>query len=62
MLRLSLEKDTTESCAALYDRVRHNTTTLAANSDRADIYYPLVPNSTADRLPIAVTSGWDFTG
>lgn len=62
VLRLSLEKDTTEGCASLYDRVRHNTTTLAANSDRADVYYSVVPNSTADRLPIAVTSGWDFTG
>lgn len=62
VLRLSLEKDTTEGCASLYDRVGHYTTTLAANSDRADVSYSVVPNSTADRLPIAVTSGWDFTG
>ena len=62
VLRLSLEKDTTEGCASLYDRVRHYTTTVAANSDRADVYYSVVPNSTPDRLPIAVTSGRDFTG
>ena len=62
VLRLSLEKDTTEGCAPLYDRVGHYRTTLAANSDRADVYYSVVPNSTGDRLPIAVTSGWDFTG
>lgn len=38
----------------LYDRVEHYTTTIAADGDPADVYYPIVPNPTADQLPIAL--------
>ncbi|MDZ4877620.1 MAG: hypothetical protein CLLPBCKN_007055 [Chroococcidiopsis cubana SAG 39.79] len=37
----------------LYDRVKHYTTTIAADGDLADVYYPVVP-STAERLPIVL--------
>ncbi|MEG3841072.1 ScyD/ScyE family protein [Microcoleus sp. herbarium14] len=62
VLRLSLEKDTTEGCAPLGDRVGNYTMASSAKGDRANASYSVVPNLTADRLPIAVTSGWDFTG
>ncbi len=54
VLRLSLEEDTTFSPDPLYDQVQHYTTTIAADGDPADVYYPVVPNSTADQLPIAL--------
>ncbi|MBD2054707.1 ScyD/ScyE family protein [Oculatella sp. FACHB-28] len=38
----------------LYDQVEHYTTTIAADGDAADVYYPVVPNATADQLPIAL--------
>lgn len=38
----------------LYDQVKHYTTTIAADGDLADVYYPVVPDSTADQLPIAL--------
>jgi len=54
LLRLSLEKDTTFSPDPLYDQVKHYTTTIAADGDPADVYYPVVPTSAADQLPIAL--------
>ncbi len=54
VLRLSLEEDATFSPDPLYDQVKHYTTTIAADGDPADVYYPAVPNSTADQLPIAL--------
>jgi dienelactone hydrolase len=45
---------TTFSPDPLYDQVKHYTTTIAADGDPADVYYPVVPNSTADQLPIAL--------
>ena len=62
VLGLSLEKDTTEGYAPLRDLVKPHTTTIAAKGDRVDASYSVVPNSTADRLQIALTSGWDCTG
>ena len=62
VLRLSLEKDTTCGCALLYDLVKQYTMAIAANGDPADLYNPVVPNLTADRLAIALTSGWNCTG
>jgi fermentation-respiration switch protein FrsA (DUF1100 family) len=53
VLRLSLE-DTTFSPDPLYDQVAHYTTTIAADGDPADVYYPVVPNATPDQLPIAL--------
>jgi dienelactone hydrolase len=37
-----------------YDQVRHYTTTIAADGDQADIYYPILPDATEDQLPIAL--------
>jgi dienelactone hydrolase len=37
-----------------YDQVKHYTTIIAADGDQADIYYPILPNATADQLPIAL--------
>ncbi|MEP1061227.1 MULTISPECIES: ScyD/ScyE family protein [Cyanophyceae] len=38
----------------LYNQVKHYTTTIAADGDPADVYYPVVPDATADQLPIAL--------
>lgn len=34
--------------------MRHYTTTISADSDPADVYYPVLPNSAPDQLPIAL--------
>lgn len=53
--RLCLEHDeTTFSPAPVYDQVKHYKTTIAADGNPADVYYPVVPNSSADQLPIAL--------
>jgi dienelactone hydrolase len=54
VLRLSLEKDKSFDPDPIYDCVKHYTTTIAADGDSADVYYPVLPNSTPDRLPIAL--------
>ncbi|MEG4801160.1 ScyD/ScyE family protein [Microcoleus sp. ARI1-B5] len=54
VLRLSLEKDTSFDPDPIYDCVKHYTTTIAADGDPADVYYPVLPNSTPDQLPIAL--------
>jgi dienelactone hydrolase len=51
---LNLEQDTTFSPDPIYDQVKHYTTTIAADGDPADVYYPVVSNSNADQLPIAL--------
>ncbi|HAA26953.1 MAG TPA: ScyD/ScyE family protein [Cyanobacteria bacterium UBA8553] len=61
VLRLSLEQDTTFCPDPIYDQMMHDTTTLAADSNPADLYNSVVPNSTTDQLAIALTSGWDCT-
>ncbi|KAM3102304.1 ScyD/ScyE family protein [Phormidesmis sp. 146-12] len=38
----------------IYDQVKRYTTTIAADGDQADVYYPILPNATADQLPIAL--------
>lgn len=38
----------------LYEQVRRYTTTIAADGDPADVYYPVLPSATADQLPIAL--------
>lgn len=54
-LRLSLENDdTTFNPDPMYDQVKHYTTTITANGDPADVYYPVLSNSSADQLPIAL--------
>lgn len=48
---------TTFSPDPLYDQVKHYTTTIAADGDPADVYYPVVPstaNQKADQLPIVL--------
>lgn len=52
VLRLSPEKPFSPD--SIYNQVRHYTTTIAADGDAADVYYPVVPNCTADQLPIAL--------
>jgi dienelactone hydrolase len=37
-----------------YDQVNHYTTIIAADGDQADVYYPTLPDATADQLPIAL--------
>lgn len=37
-----------------YDQLNHYTTTIAADGDPADVYYPVMPTSRADQLPIAL--------
>jgi dienelactone hydrolase len=37
-----------------YDQVKQYTTTIAADGDQADVYYPVLPDATADQLPIAL--------
>ncbi|MEG3858585.1 ScyD/ScyE family protein [Microcoleus sp. herbarium12] len=54
VLRLSLEKDTSFDPDPIYNQVKHYTTTIAADGDPADVYYPVLPNSTPDQLPIAL--------
>lgn len=54
VLRLSLEQDTSFNPAPIYDQVKHYTTTIAADGDLADVYYPVLPTSKADQLPIAL--------
>jgi dienelactone hydrolase len=51
---LRLKKDTPFSPDSIYNQVRRYTTTIAADGDPADVYYPVLPNSTADQLPIAL--------
>jgi dienelactone hydrolase len=38
----------------IYHQVKSYTTMIAADGDQADIYYPMLPNATADQLPIAL--------
>lgn len=45
VLRLSLEKDTTFGCAPLYDPVKHCMMAIAADSDLANDYHPLLSHS-----------------
>jgi len=52
ILQLSQEKPF--NSGSIYDQVKHYTTTIAADGDQADVYYPIVPNATADQLPIAL--------
>lgn len=40
--------------APLYDQVKRYTTTIAANGNSADVYYPVVSNAKTDQLPIAL--------
>lgn len=54
VLRLSLEKEAGFSPEPLYDQVKHYTTMIEVDGDPADVYYPVVPNSTADQLPIVL--------
>jgi dienelactone hydrolase len=54
VLRLSLDKNKPFSPDSLYDQVKRYTTTISTDGDSADVYYPVVPNSTADQLPIAL--------
>jgi dienelactone hydrolase len=54
VLRLDLAQNKPFSPDPAYGQVKHYTTTIAADSDPADVYYPVVPNSTADQLPIAL--------
>lgn len=44
---------TTFNPAPLYDQVKHYTTTIAADGNLADVYYPVV-RSTVERLPIVL--------
>lgn len=53
-LQISVQNNTTFSPEPMYDQVRHYTTMIAVGGDPADIYYPVLPNSTADQLPIAL--------
>ncbi|WP_193196484.1 alpha/beta hydrolase family protein [Nostoc sp. MG11] len=50
---MSLEKDTF-SPDSIYDQVKHYMIAIAANGAPADVYYPVLPNSTANQLPIAL--------
>lgn len=52
ILRLSQEKPFDPN--PIYDQVKRYTTTIAADGDLADVYYPVLPNTTADQLPIAL--------
>jgi fermentation-respiration switch protein FrsA (DUF1100 family) len=54
VLRLSLEKDQSFNPEPIYDQVKQYTTTISADGDPADVYYPVVPNSKPDQLPIAL--------
>lgn len=39
---------------SIYSQVKRYTTTIAADGDPADVYYPVLPNATPDQLPIAL--------
>lgn len=54
VLRLSLEQQTSFDPDPIYHQVKHYTTTIAADGAPADVYYPVLPNSTPDQLPIAL--------
>ncbi|WP_193199790.1 ScyD/ScyE family protein [Nostoc sp. MG11] len=54
VLRLSLEQQTCFDPDPIYNKVKHYRTTIAADGDPADVYYPVLPNSTPDQLPIAL--------
>lgn len=54
VLRLDLEQETSFNPDPIYDQVKHYTTTIAVDGDPADVYYPVLPNSTPDQLPIAL--------
>lgn len=54
VLRIRSEADLPFSPDPLYDQVEHYTTTIATDGDPADVYYPVVPDATADQLPIAL--------
>lgn len=47
-------KPNTFSPDPIYDQVKHYTTTIAADGDPADVYYPVLLNSTPDQLPIVL--------
>lgn len=47
-------KPNTFSPDPIYDQVKRYTTTIAADGDLADVYYPVLPKATPDRLPIAL--------
>lgn len=47
-------KPNTFSPDPIYDQVKRYTTTIAADGDLADVYYPVLPNATPDYLPIAL--------
>lgn len=51
---LRLKKDNPFNPDSIYSQVKRYTTTIAADGDAADIYYPVLPNSTPDQLPIAL--------
>jgi dienelactone hydrolase len=51
---LRLKMDTPFNPDSIYSQVRRYTTTIAADGDPADVYYPVLPNSTPDQLPIAL--------
>jgi dienelactone hydrolase len=54
VLRMSFEKEKSFNPDPVYDQVKHYTTTIAADGDPADVYYPVLPNSTPDQLPIVL--------
>jgi Chlorophyllase len=54
VLRLNLEQDAGFDSDPIYDQVKQYTTTIVADGDPADVYYPILPNSTPDQLPIAL--------
>ncbi|MBD2056443.1 ScyD/ScyE family protein [Oculatella sp. FACHB-28] len=58
---LRLKREAPFSPDPIYDQVKHYTTTITADGDPADIYYPVLPNSTPDQLPIALMLQEAFT-
>lgn len=54
VLQISLQNNTAFSPDPVYDQVRHYTTTIAGDGEPADVYYPVLPSSSADQLPIAL--------
>lgn len=51
---LRLKMDNPFNPNSIYKQVKRYTTTIAADGDPADVYYPVLPNSTPDQLPIAL--------
>jgi dienelactone hydrolase len=51
---LWIKKEDCFSPDPIYDQVKHYTTTIATDGDPADVYYPVLSNSTPDQLPIAL--------